>query len=80
MGFYYVGFIFWLLIFISLLLILWSIWRMSWKALVSSGITFFPIGLYFFAAAENAFRLLIFLPIISFILAYFIRKRELTNE
>jgi hypothetical protein len=79
-NFYYAGFVFWLLIFVSLFFILWGIWKMSWKALISSGITSFPVCLYFFAAAENAFRLLIFLPLILFILAYLFRKKGVTYE
>lgn len=73
MGFYWVGFVFWLLIGVSLLLLLWGLSKKSWKALLMSGIALVLPSFYFFGA-ENWFRIVAFLPIICFLLAYYTRK------
>ncbi|WP_043932571.1 hypothetical protein [Bacillus sp. EB01] len=73
MDFYWVGFIFWLLIGASMLLFLWGLKKKSWKSLFVSGIVLILPSLYFLGA-ENWFRILAFLPLISFLLAYYSRK------
>ena len=56
MGFYWVGFVFWLLIGISFCLLLWGLAKKSWIALLISGIFLILPSLYFLGA-ENWFRL-----------------------
>jgi hypothetical protein len=72
-GFYWMGLIFWLLIGVALLLLIWGLWKKSWKALLISGIALLLPSLYF-GGAENWFRLLVLLPLIPFTLAYNTKK------
>lgn len=73
MGFYWAGLIFWILIGASLLLFIWGRWKKSWKALLVSGMALLLPSLYF-GGAENWFRLLVFLPLIPFVFAYYTKK------
>lgn len=73
MEFYWAGFIFWSLIIIAISLLGYGLWRKSWKALIVSGIVFFPPMLYF-SGAENWFRLLALIPLVPFVLAYYLKK------
>lgn len=72
--FYWVGVIFWALIGCALLLSVYGLWKKSSKALIFSGIAFILPMLYF-GGAENWFRLFAFVPLIPFVLAYYINKR-----
>ncbi len=74
MGFYWVGFIFWILIGAAFFLFIYGLWKKSWQALLISGIAFLLPMLYF-GGAENWFRLLALVPLIPFVLAYYTRKR-----
>jgi hypothetical protein len=74
MGFYWFGLIFWILIGASLFLFIWGLWKKSWKALLMSGIALLLPSLYL-GGGENWFRLLVLLPLIPFVLAYYTRKR-----
>lgn len=74
MEFYWVGLIFWFLIGASILLFIWGLQKKSWKILLLSGITLILPSMYFFGA-ENWFRILVLLPLISFFLAYYIRRK-----
>ncbi|MDU1847464.1 MAG: hypothetical protein E6778_18195 [Niallia nealsonii] len=40
MGFYWFGLLLWLLVGISFLLLIFGLWKVSWKALFISGIVF----------------------------------------
>lgn len=73
MGFYWVGFIFWLLIGVALFLSVYGLWKKSWPLLLISGMAFLLPMLYF-AGAENWFRLLALVPLIPFALAYYIKR------
>lgn len=75
MGFYWVGFIFWILIGAALLLSVYGLWKKSWQALIISGIAFLLPMLYF-GGAQNWLRLLALVPIIPFVLAYYTKKRS----
>ncbi len=68
MGFYWVGFIFWLLIGTSILLLIWGLLEKSWRILLSSGIVLILPSLYFLGA-ENWLRIFALSPLIIFILA-----------
>jgi hypothetical protein len=74
-GFYWVGLIFWLLIGIALLLLVWGLWKKSWIVLLVSGIALLLPSLYF-GGAENWFRLLVLLPLIPFVLAFYTKKTK----
>lgn len=74
MNFYLVGFTFWLLIGVSVLLFVWGLWKKSWKTLLISGFTTIPPTLYF-SGAENWFKVLALLPLLLFFLAYYTRKK-----
>ncbi|MBO9130791.1 hypothetical protein [Bacillus sp. 165] len=73
-GFYWVGLIFWLLISSGLILLVWGLWKKSWKSLLMSGIALILPTLYF-GGAETWFRLLAFFPLIPFVLAYIIKRK-----
>lgn len=74
MGFYWVGLIFWLLFGASLLLFIWGLRKKSWKALLISGITLVLPSLYFLGV-NSWFRLIVLLPLIPLVFAYFHRKQ-----
>jgi len=73
MSFYWTGLIFWILVIASFLLLIWGIRKKSWKALLCSGVFIILPSLYF-GGAENWYRLLVLLPLIPFVLAYFTKK------
>lgn len=73
MSFYWAGFIFWALIFIAVLLFIYGIWKKSWQSFIISGMAL-VLPMLYFGCAENAFKLLMFVPLIPFSLAYIIRK------
>lgn len=75
MDFYWAGFMFWLLIGVSAILFISGIRKQSWKALLSSGIALVLPSLYFLGA-ENWFRILAFLPLLAFFLAFRTRKKQ----
>jgi hypothetical protein len=74
MGFYWAGFIFWLLIGAALLLFIYGLWKKSWKALLISGMIL-ALPMLYFAGAENGLRFLALVPLIPFILSYYTKKR-----
>jgi hypothetical protein len=74
MGFYWMGLIFWILVGVSFLLLIWGLWKRSWKVLIFSGISLLLPSLYF-VGGENWSRLLIVLPLIPFVLAYYTQKK-----
>lgn len=73
MDFYWAGFLFWTTIGTGLLLFLYGIIQKSWLTLIFSGIALFLPMLYF-AGANNWFRLLAFVPLIPWTLAFFLKK------
>ncbi|MGG2027839.1 hypothetical protein AB1282_19255 [Gottfriedia sp. S16(2024)] len=72
-GFYWIGLIFWLLICSGFILLVWGQWKKSWKTLIVSGVALIIPTLYF-GGAESWIKLVVFLPTIPFVLAYFIKK------
>lgn len=76
-NFHWVGFIFWLLIGISFLLLIIGLIKKSWGLLIISGITLLLPSLYF-AGAINYFKLFVLTPLIPFIFAfiYLIKKKK----
>ncbi len=80
MSFNWMGFIFWILVVASFLLLIWGLWKNSWKAFIISGISILLPSLYFLVAAENSFRLLVLVPLVPFVLAYFTKKKAKHNS
>lgn len=74
MGFYWIGFVFWCLIGVSLVFFIWGLVKRSWELLVASGIISVLPSMYFLGA-ENGFRLLVFVPLIPFLVAHYFRKK-----
>lgn len=74
MGFYWAGFIFWLLIGAALLLFIYGLWKKSWKALLICGMIL-ALPMHYFAGAENGLRCFALVPLIPFILSYYTKKR-----
>lgn len=74
MSFYWVGFIFWFIIVASFLLLIVGLWKRIWKVLICSGILLALPSLYF-SGAESWFRVLVFFPLIPFVLAYYTKKK-----
>ncbi|PGL71149.1 hypothetical protein [Bacillus sp. AFS055030] len=74
-GFYWVGLIFWMLISSGILLLVWGLWKKSWKTLIVSGIVFI-LPTFYFGGAESWLRVVVFFPMIPLILAYIIKKTD----
>lgn len=74
MGFYLFGFIFSTLLVSALVLLAYGLRKKSWQSLLISGIAFLLPMLYF-GGAENWFKLLALVPLVPFILAYYIKKK-----
>ncbi|PGM53325.1 hypothetical protein [Bacillus sp. AFS053548] len=72
-GFYWVGLIFWLLISSGCVLLVFGLWKKSWKTLIMSGVALILPTLYF-GGAESWFMLVAFLPMIPLALALIIKK------
>ncbi len=72
-GFYWVGLIFWLLISSGCVLLVFGLWKKSWKTLIMSGVALILPTLYF-GGAESWFKLVEFLPMIPLALALIIKK------
>ena len=79
MNFYWVGFIFSTLIVSALLLSIYGLWQKSWQSFIMSGIAFLLPMLYF-AGAENWFKLLSFVPLVPFVLAYYVKKNTANSK
>ncbi|MEE6451013.1 hypothetical protein RAH41_10605 [Gottfriedia acidiceleris] len=75
-GFYWVGLIFWLLISTGFILLVFGLWKKSWKSLVVSGVVFILPSLYF-SGGESCFKLVVFLPMIPLAFAYIIKKNNI---
>jgi hypothetical protein len=75
MGFYWAGFFFWFLIVASLLLLVIGLWKKSWKVLICSGLILILPSLYYLGA-NNWFRLIVLSPLIPFVIASSIKKKD----
>ncbi|PAQ13477.1 hypothetical protein CD798_15420 [Bacillaceae bacterium SAOS 7] len=75
MGFYWIGFVFWTLIFTSIICVVWGIWKKSASRLVIGAILFVPIA-YYFSGAENHFKYIMLTPIVFLIMAFVVKKQE----
>ena len=73
MGFFWVGFVFWTLIIIGLVLLFYGLFKQSRGVLILSGFSFLLPMLYFLIGANNCFKLLALVPLLPFILAIFSR-------
>ncbi|RXT07145.1 hypothetical protein [Ammoniphilus sp. CFH 90114] len=71
---YWIGYIFWALIIVAAVSVVYGLSKKSWQALVICGITLLLPMLYF-AGAENWVRLLGLVPLLPFVLAFYIRNR-----
>lgn len=71
MDFNLAGFIFWSFIVVPVLLILYGVWKKSRKSLIISGLALSLPMLYFGVAANNWFKLLVIVPLIPFVLAFY---------
>ena len=61
---------------ISVVTFLYGIITTSWKSMIVSFITFLPIA-YYFNGANNAYRMVAFIPILTLIVAlYFWRNKK----
>ncbi|MCP1145257.1 hypothetical protein [Lysinibacillus endophyticus] len=76
MDFFLVALTFWSLVILSLLLLIHGLWKKSWQSLVVSGFAFLLPMLYF-AMVDKLFIAFALLPIVPFILAYNMKKKEL---
>ncbi|WP_147534658.1 DUF4175 domain-containing protein [Bacillus marasmi] len=74
-GLLFVGVVVWGLIIAAALLFLWGIWKKAWRALLISGIAFLVPAIMLFTQPGYT-RLFILLPILAFILAYFMKKNH----
>lgn len=74
-GLILVGIIIWGMIIASGLLFLFAIWKKSWKAYLISGLLFLVPSIMLFTQ-PGATRLFILLPLLAFVLAFIIKKRN----
>ncbi|NMD70414.1 hypothetical protein HHO41_08915 [Bacillus sp. DNRA2] len=74
-GLLFIGVVVWGLVIASGLLLLWGIWKKSWKALVISGLAFLVPAIILFTQPGFT-RLFILIPLLVFILAYFFKKKH----
>jgi len=77
MGFFYAGWVFWVLIGVSMMLFVWGLWTRYYKALLLSGILLMLPFLKIAGSVESWRGMLILVPLIPFLFAYFIRKNRL---
>ncbi len=64
---------FWLLISLTFIFLVYGFRKKSWKLLFAAGLfSLFPS--MYFGGTENWFRILAFLPLIFFLLAYYFKK------
>lgn len=73
-GFYLVGFLLWGLIVASGVLLIWGIWKESWKALMASGIAFL-VPAIILSTQHGWFSLFLLLPLSAFVLTYYTKKK-----
>ncbi|SFD61897.1 hypothetical protein [Bacillus sp. UNCCL81] len=74
MDFILPGIIFWTLIIVGLFFFIYGLWKNSWKALNMSALFLLPM--LYFVGAGDSIRLLGFVPLIPFILAFYKKKRS----
>ncbi|TYR81321.1 hypothetical protein FZC66_05535 [Priestia megaterium] len=70
-----IGFVLWLLIGASLFLFGWGVWKKSEKALFMGGLAIL-LPSVIFIGAEGWMKLVAFLPLVFFGLAYYIQKQR----
>ncbi|KAA9023826.1 hypothetical protein [Niallia endozanthoxylica] len=75
MGLLFVSIFFWGLIFVSVCLSIWGLWKKSWKAFVWSG-TAFVIPSIILATQKGLLTLFILLPLLSLVAAYLTYKGQ----
>ncbi|WP_430509333.1 hypothetical protein [Gottfriedia solisilvae] len=74
-GFILLGFIVWGLISFGLILLLWGLWKKSWKSFLWSGIALLPT--LFYIGGENWERLIALTPLIPFALAFYTKSAKI---
>jgi hypothetical protein len=78
-NFFWAGLLFWLLIGVSIFFLIWGLIKKRAIHFVLSALLFSPIA-YYFSGAENAFKLIMFYPIVPLLLAvFFVPKKTLSN-
>ena len=73
-GFLVVSALLWLLIIGSIVFLLWGAFKKSWKGVLYSGIAFL-IPAIILSTQKGLFLLYLFLPLLAFVVAYFMKSR-----
>jgi hypothetical protein len=73
-GFLVVSALLWLLIIGSVVLLLWGVFKKSWKGILFSGIAFL-IPAIILSTQKGLFLLFLLLPFLSFVVAYFMKAK-----
>ncbi|MBM6618464.1 hypothetical protein [Bacillus suaedaesalsae] len=77
MGLFLIAILYWLLIGISILSLIWGIWRKSWKALLISGLSLFgPTLSLYVGGAEGLLKWSVLAPLMVLLIAYFYKNKE----
>lgn len=78
MGFLLMGILLWSLVIVSAVLLVYGLWKQSWKALALSGTALLlPMALIAFDGSGSMwFKLSIVPPLLIFVAAYFMKNRS----
>ena len=78
MGFFLVGILLWSLVFVSIILFIYGLWKRSWKVLVWSGAALLVPMLSIFLGGQGIwFRLCIVPPIAILAAAYYMKQKTM---
>lgn len=78
MDFFLVGILFWSLVLVSPVLIIYGLFKKSWKAIFFSGLTSLPIVLYLGVGGELRFTLIV--PVVLFVVSYLYFKKYRSTQ
>ncbi|WP_216829713.1 hypothetical protein [Alkalihalobacterium elongatum] len=74
-GLYVIGFLLWGLIVASIISVIIGIWKKSWKSFLFSGLTLFVPAIVL-ATQPGWLRLMVGIPILLVILAFFTKRKQ----
>ena len=81
MDFFLMGILLWSLVIASLVLLVWGLWKQSWKALVWSGAALIlPMALIFMGDQGIWFKFSVVPPLMIFAAAFYVRQRSVKSH
>lgn len=81
MGLFLMGILLWSLVIASVVLLVYGLWKQSWKALALSGVALLlPMGLIAFDGSGSMwFKLSIVPPLLIFVAAYYMKHKTIQH-